>query len=66
MYLNCGYTYIDGGGGEGTQHNYVTACDECNDIYMMNLSEFCYFRCTGTYTLIVVSDGSQGKRNGIG
>ena len=24
---------------------------------MMNLSEFCYFRCTGTYTLRVVSDG---------
>ena len=33
---------------EGSVYD-IRDCDECNDIYMLNLSEFCYFRGTGTH-----------------
>ena len=28
---------------------YIRDCDECNDIDVLNLSEFCYFRGTRTH-----------------
>ena len=53
MYLNCGYTYIDRGGEKCTR---LRNCDKCNDIYMLNLSEFCYFKSTSK------KEGNDTKR----